>query len=68
MQAWLHFFWGGGPPVGLTHLIPGTFMRILDLDWGPAVLMGSWRAGFQRWRELGLEVGNPAVGKVHFRI
>lgn len=58
----------GGSLVGLTHLILGTFMKILGLDWGPAVLMGSLRAGFQRWTELGLDVGVSAVGKVYVRI
>lgn len=43
-------------------------MKILGLDWGPAVLMGSLRAGFQRWTELGLDVGVSAVGKVYVRI
>lgn len=60
----------GGSRVGLTHLIPGAFMRILGLDWGPAVLMGSlelegWLSEVDR---AGFGCGCPAVGKVRVGI
>lgn len=64
-QAWLQL--SGGSPVGLTHLILGTLMRMLGLYWGLAVFMGELEGWLSEVGRVGFGCGGPAVGKVHFR-